>query len=384
MAGKTVIVLGGGIGGLVAANKLHHLLGRDHRVIVVDRNPRHSFTGSYLWLLNGKRTVGQVERELSRLERKGIDFIQGDVTSIDPAASKVTVGGKDLDYDYLVVSLGAELDPGSIPGLSRAAINIYETDGLTEAHKALTAFTGGRLVIAICRMPYKCPAAPYETALISDNILRSIGVRDKTEIEIVTWEPAPMPVAGPVMGQAILSLTEPRGIKYRPNSTINSVDPDTRQVLLEGDEPAPYDLLLTVPPHKCPQVIKDAGLTGEAPWVPVDPGTLATQHENIFVIGDATMIKLPNGKMLPKAGVFAHKHAETVAHGIAASIKGKPQPKPYDGEGFCFVEIGDGSAGFAKGNFYAEPDPAVRARKPSRMLHWGKVAFEKYWFWKYL
>ena len=260
MVGKTVIVLGGGIGGLVAANKLHHLLGRDHRVIVVDKNPRHSFTGSYLWLLNGKRTAGQVERELSRLERKGIDFIPGEVTSIDPAASKVTVGGKDLDYDYLVVSLGAELDPGSIPGLSRAAINIYDTDGLTEARKALTSFSGGRLVIAICRMPYKCPAAPYETALISDNVLRSIGVREKTEIEIVTWEPAPMPVAGPVMGQAILSLTEPRGIKYRPNSTINSVDPETRQVLLEGDDPVPYKLLSVLPPHERPQLIKDSWL----------------------------------------------------------------------------------------------------------------------------
>ncbi|MBI5869816.1 MAG: NAD(P)/FAD-dependent oxidoreductase [Actinobacteria bacterium] len=382
MSGKTVMVLGGGIGGIVAANKLHHLL-RDDKVIVVDKSPRHSFTGSYMWILNGTRVGSQVEKDLSVLDKKGIEFVQGEVSGIDASAGKVTVGGKDMGYDHLVVSLGADLDPGMIPGLSRSGINIYSVDGLTEAHQELAKFQGGRIVIAICRMPYKCPAAPYEAAMIIDQMLKKTGVREKTEIEIVTWEPQPMPVAGPVMGQAVLSMMEPAGIAYRPNTTIASADPDTKQLLLEGGEAVPYDLLLYVPPHKCAQVIKDSGLTGEGGWVPVDPGRLTTSHENLYVIGDAAAIKLPNGKMLPKAGVFAHKHAETVAHEIAATIKGSAQPKPYDGLGFCFLEVGDGTAGYAKGNFYAEPDPAIQARKPNKMLHWQKVAFEKYWFWKY-
>ncbi|MHB1326248.1 MAG: FAD-dependent oxidoreductase [Thermoleophilia bacterium] len=215
-------------------------------------------------------------------------------------------------------------------------------------------------------------------------MLRARGVRDKSAIEIVTWEPAPMPVAGPVMGEAVLSMVKPRGITYRPTTNITAVDPDQKQISVEAGEPLPYDLLLYVPPHKCAQVIQDSGLTGDGGWVPVDPGRLTTAYENLFVIGDATAIKLANGKMLPKAGVFAHKHAETVAHEIAASVKGAPAPKPYDGEGYCFLEAGDGTAGYAKGNFYAEPDPAVNARKPGKLLHWGKIGFEKYWFWKYL
>lgn len=384
MAGKTVVVLGGGIGGVVAANKLHHLLGREHRVVVVDRSPRHSFTGSYVWVLSGERTVGQVERELSRLSRKGIEFIQGGVNTIDTAASRVTVDDRELDYDYLVVSLGAELDPGAIPGLSRAGINVYELSGLAEARQSLLGFKEGRVVVAICRMPYKCPAAPYEIAMLADEILRVQGVRDKCEIEVVTWEPFPMPVAGKVMGDAVLSLMSPRGIAYKPNTTITSVDPDNRQISLEEGEPVPYDLLLVVPPHKCPDVIRESGLTGESPWVPVDPGTMATQHENVYVIGDATIIKLPNGKFLPKAGVFAHKHAEAASHQIAAKIKGEGPARPYDGVGYCFIETGKGMAGYAKGNFYAEPDPAVQPKPPGKLMHWGKIAFEKYWFWKYL
>lgn len=384
MADKTVMVLGGGIGGVVAANKLHHLLGREHRVIVVDKRPRHSFTGSYVWVLNGMRTAGQVERELSRLTRKGIGFVQGEVNAIDTAGSSVTVDDRKMEYDYLVVSLGADLDPGSIPGLPRAGINVYELEGLAEARRSLLNFSGGRLVIAICRMPYKCPAAPYEIAMFADDILRAQGVREKSEIEVVTWEPFPMPVAGKAMGDAVLSMMEPKGIAYKPNTTITSVDPENRQVVLEEGGPVPYDLLLYVPPHKCPDVIRDAGLTGEAPWVPVDPGTMATQHENVYVIGDATIIKLPNGKFLPKAGVFAHKHAETAAHQIAAKIKSGASAKPYDGVGYCFIETGGGVAGFAKGNFYADPDPLIKPQKPSKLMHLGKILFEKYWFWRYL
>lgn len=383
MSGNTIMVLGGGAGGIVAANRLRHLLKND-RIVVVDQSPTHSFTGSYVWILGGTRTPVQVERKLSNLGKKGIEFVEGHVSQIDPEAGKVLVDEAEMGYDYLIASPGAELEPESIPGLCCTGINIYEADGLARAHNEIIKFQGGRIVIAICRKPYKCPAAPYETALIIDNMLRKRGERNKTEIEIVTWEPAPMPTAGPVMGEAVLSMIKPKGIGYRNKSTIVSFDPDEKHLSLEGGESIPYDLLLYVPPHKCAQVMRESGLTGEGGWVPVDPGRLSTKHENLFVIGDATAIKLPNGKALPKAGVFAHKHAETVAHEIAARIKGENTSAAYGGEGSCFIETGDGRAGFAKGNFYASPQPAISARKPSKALHWEKIAFEKYWFWKYL
>jgi len=379
---KTILIVGGGIGGIVAANRLRRLLKND-RIIVVDQSPTHSFTGSYVWILSGKRTPAQLERNLSRLTKKGIEFVQGHVSSIDPKASKVWIGDDEIDYDYLVVSLGADLDTDSIPGLCCTGINIYTADGLETARQELLKFQSGRIVIAICRQPYKCPAAPYEATLIIDNVLRQRGIRGQVEIEIVTWEPAPMPVAGPIMGEAVLSMIKPMGINYRNNSTIASFDPDKSKLSLDTGVEVPYDLLFYVPPHKCAQVVRDSGLTGEGGWVPVDPGTFATNYENLFVIGDATAVKLPNGKMLPKAGVFAHKHAEIVASEIAARIKGGARPHPYHGEGYCFIETGKGTAGFAKGNFYAEPNPKIEARRPSKLLHLGKVGFEKYWFWKY-
>jgi sulfide:quinone oxidoreductase len=118
--------------------------------------------------------------------------------------------------------------------------------------------------------------------------------------------------------------------------------------------------------------------------VKVDPKTLATPFERVWAVGDVTGIPLPNGKSLPKAGVFAQGQAEVVARNIASLVHGAAPAAEFGGEGACFVEMGDGRAGFATGNFYATPDPAVRLKTPGRRWHWAKVLFERTWFPRWL
>ncbi len=113
--------------------------------------------------------------------------------------------------------------------------------------------------------------------------------------------------------------------------------------------------------------------------MPVDKRTLQTRYENVYAIGDVTLVSLPNGKALPKAGVFADGQGHTVAQRIAGEIQGAGARAEFDGFGFCWIETGDGSAGFASGQFYAEPDPVVPLPRMGRKWHWGKVLFEKYW-----
>jgi sulfide:quinone oxidoreductase len=85
------------------------------------------------------------------------------------------------------------------------------------------------------------------------------------------------------------------------------------------------------------------------------------------------------GKPLPKAGVFAHGEAEAVVRTIARAITGKGKPATFDGAGECFIEIGEGKAGFGRGNFYARPVPDVKMHAPGRHWHAGKILFEKDW-----
>lgn len=208
---------------------------------------------------------------------------------------------------------------------------------------------------------------------------RKRKTRDRTQIDLYAAEPGPMGVAGPEVSRAVRQMVEAKGISYHAEHQIIEVDPLARRLKFANGALAGYDLLAYVPPHRAPRVVCEAGLVGESGWVVVDRQSLATRFERVYALGDVVAIPLKLGKPLPKAGVFAHGEAEVVANNIVHAITGKGEPAAFDGEGECFIETGDGKAGFGKGNFYAEPVPQVKIRPPAYRWHAAKVLFEKYW-----
>lgn len=379
---RTVLVLGAGIGGIVAAETLRKLLPVSDRVIAVDRAGQHFFPPSLLWLMVGERKPEEFSRPLDRLPRYGIEFLRGNITRIDPARREVEIDGQSLRADALVIALGAEYAPETIPGLAEAGLCIYTMEGATAIRDALIRFSGGRIVILTAAPQYKCPAAPYETALLVDSYLHKRGLREKIAIEIFAAEPRPMFVAGPELGAAVRGMVEARGIAYHPEHQVKEVDTAHRRIIFTNGAETEFDLLLYVPPHRAPAVVREAGLTNESGWIPVDRHTLQTPFDDVFAIGDITTIPLKMGRPLPKAGVFAHGQAEVVAHNIAHAWTGRGTPRQFTGEGMCFIETGGGRAGIGKGNFYAEPMPQVEMRGPNRFWHIGKILYEKYWLYR--
>ena len=383
MNSKTIVILGAGIGGIVAASLLRKALPRAHRVVLVEREERYVFPPSLLWLMTGQRTLKRISRPLEALKKRGIELIRGNVDRIDPQARAVKVNGIELTGDYLVIALGAEYAPETIPGLAQAGHNFYTLAGAESLREARVNFQQGRLVVLVSGVPFKCPAAPYEAAMLLEADLRQRGVRDRVSIDLYSPEPGPMGVAGPEVSAMVRQMVESKGIAYHPEQAVAKIDPQARQIYFTNDTTADFDLLAYVPPHRAPQVVRDAGLCGESGWVPVDRGTLETKYPGVYAIGDVTGIPLAIGKPLPKAGVFAHEEAEVVAHNIARAITGQGDAQTFQGHGECFVEIGDGRAGVGRGNFYAEPKPQVALYPPSRLRHLGKVAYEKYWLFKW-
>ena len=379
MPGKTILILGGGIGGQVAANCLRRLLGREHRIVLVDRERTFTFSPSLLWMIVGARKPAQFSRDLSRLSLKGIEVIEAEITTIDPAARRVSTSAGELTGDYLIIAMGAELAHDAVPGWKPSAINFYCLEGAELTQAALASFQGGRLCLVVAATPYKCPAAPYEAAMLIADFFVRRGIRENVDLHIYTPEPLPMPVAGPVLGNAVRQMLEERGIAFHPNLKLERVDSEARALVFAGGERAEFDLLLGVPPHRAPAAVRDSSLLGDAAWIPVDARTLQTRYERVYAIGDVTTIMLPVGKPLPKAGVFAHYEAETVAENIAAEIEGKKPAHTFDGQGSCFLELGAGQAGFAGGNFYATPEPRVTMRWPGYHWHWAKILFERWW-----
>lgn len=370
---KTVLVLGGGIGGIATANRLRKILDRKHRVVLVSREAEFSFAASYLWVMTGDRSPAQITRPLKRLQRRGIEVVIGEVERIDPTTRTVVVSGNSLTSDYMVVSLGADWATDRVQGLANYGHTFSTLPGAELLAKKLTTITSGRITVVTAAPLYKCPAAPYEAALLIDAGLRKRGVRDHVEVVLRSAEPTPMPVAGANVSTAVEQILKEREIDYAPNRQLTAVEPG---LIHFGVEQESTDLLVYMPPIAAPTVIADSPLAASDGWIHADSNTLATDFDGVFSIGDNTHIVLKNGKPLPRAGVFAHAQAQAVAERISADIQGKPERAEFDGHGGCFIETGAGRAAYGSGNFYADPAPQIEMHAPARRWHWGKEAFE--------
>jgi len=382
MRDQTILILGGGIGGVVAANRLRKRLGRHHRVVLVDREPTFALAASFLWVMTGDRRPEQIARPLGRLERKGIEVVRGEVERIDPERREAVVDGRTLKADHLVVALGAQFAPEAVPGLPAAGLTFCTLDGAERLRDALDRTRTGRIVVLTAAPAYKCPAAPYEAAMLIDALLRRRGLRSAVDIALHSAEPGPMGVAGPEASAAVRAMVEQKGIAYHPEHLIARAEP--RRVLFTDGASVDFDLLVYVPPIRPPSVLADSALVDDSGWVRVDRHTLETRFPGVYAIGDVTLIPLAMGKSLPRAGVFAHAQAEVVARNIVRTVEGKAPSERFDGHGACFIETGDGRAGFGAGNFYAEPHPTIQMRRPGWLWHAGKVLFEKQVMWQWL
>jgi sulfide:quinone oxidoreductase len=181
------------------------------------------------------------------------------------------------------------------------------------------------------------------------------------------------------MGEAVAQMLSAKNIQLHPKRQVQHIEPASRELVFADGQREPFDFLAAVPPHRAPAVLRGSQLVNDAGWVQVDKHTLKTRYDNVYAVGDATMITLANGKPLPKAGTFAHAQAEVVAERISAAIHSAESEVEFDGAGYCWLESGGGSAGFTSGHFYAEPDPLVPLPRAGRLWHLSKVMFEQYW-----
>jgi sulfide:quinone oxidoreductase len=382
--GRTVVVLGAGIGGLCVAEVLGHYLPDGDRVVLVDQCDRQTLGLSLLWVMRGWRKTEQVQTRIEKVSRRGLDFVRGAVEVISPQERRVQVGGKEIAYDALVIALGAELDVDAMPGLGDALRNgapageYFSVEGAAALADRMRRFEGGRLCVVVTRLPFRCPAAPYEGALLLADRQRERGQREATTIEVFTPEPLPMPVAGPEVGRALASLLAERGVTFHPQVELEGVDARSRELHFGSGQRETYDFLVAVPPHRPPQAVVEAKFSASG-WVPVHPRTMATPAEAVWAVGDVTALVLANGKNLPKAGVFSRHQAEAAARAVARHF-GYDAPEPwFSGQGACFVEVGEGMAAYGSGDFLAEPGPRVELSPPSIEHHRAKEAEEAGW-----
>ncbi len=364
-----VVILGGGVGGTIVANVLAKKA-KGAEVTLVDRTGRHVYQPGFVYVAFDRMKPEKLARDERKLLRKRVRLVLDEAVRVDDAAKQVHLkSGTVLPYDYLVIAGGSRLAPDELPG-AEGAYHFYSVEGALRLREALAKFPGGRVVITVGGIPYKCPPAPAEAACLLDYYFTRRGIRDKVEIHYLSPLGRVFPLE--TVSPTVQRVFDEKHVKYTTFFNAERVDPEKKVVeSLEG-ESVPYDLLILIPPHHGAKFAADSGLTDAGGWIPTDKYTLQVKgHEgSIWAIGDITDIPIS------KAGATAHYEAKVVAANLAALVRGEPPTARYNGTVMCFCDAGF-HRGIAMRFDYTHPPvpPPV-----SRHWYWGKVLVNKlYW-----
>jgi len=388
---QRVVILGGGVGGTLTANlvarKLKARIAKgEAKVTVVDLSGKHTYQPGYMYIAMGHERPERLVRSERSLLDSNVDLVVDLVQKVDVASSRVELAsGEALHFDQLVIATGSRIVPETMESFDQEAHHFYTAAASAKLRKALDAFTGGKILIGIAGIPYKCPPAPLEVAFLVESELRDRGLREKSEIQFLS--PINRAFTIESVSEMATPIFEEKGIDLQLLAGIDSIDAERKVVITDAMEEYGYDLLICIPPHKGAQVVIDSGLAPKSGWVPTDrhslqvkkmaaPGTKdedVERYPNIYALGDAT--DLP----LSKAGSTAHFEAPVVAERVAAAILGrKPSGKHalYSGKVMCFFEVGDGKGTILSFDYDNPPKPP----KPNQLWHLGKIVFNKtYW-----
>ncbi|HKN56646.1 MAG TPA: FAD/NAD(P)-binding oxidoreductase [Amycolatopsis sp.] len=351
---KRIVILGGGTGGTLSANRLRRELGEGAHITVVDRDDQHVYQPGLLFVPFGMADAEDLVRSRPGQLAEGIGFHCGEIERVDIDGDRVHLAdGTVLGYDVLVVATGARLMPEETEGLTgpgwrHRVDTFYDLDGAMGLESALAAFDGGRLVVNVIDLPIKCPVAPLEFCFLADWYFTELGIRDKVRLTYAT----PLDGAG------------------------------NRLVSFDGRE-LEFDLAVVVPLHGgASYVDRSPGLGDEFGFIRTDEHTLQSKvRDNIFVIGDAASVPTS------KAGSVTHFEGEVLVRNVIRFLEGNPLDAAFDGHTNCFIESGFGKAMLIDFNYDTEPLPGrypgaagLPLLKESHLNHLGKLMFSwLYW-----
>ena len=369
-----IVILGGGFGGLAAANEIRKSLSESQaKITIIDKKDWFMVGFAKLWIISGARTFEDSTGSLNDLPKKGIHFLKDEITKLNLENKTIQTKSQTMSYDFLIISTGAVLAPQRIPGLSENGYNLYDHSQLLEIKDKIENMDSGKIAICVMGMPYKCPPAPFEASLIIDSMLRKLNIRDSVQIDFYSPAPITLPAAGPEVSKQILELINSEKISFHDSCKTKSVE--TNKLVFENGD-ADFDLLLAVPPHIAPKIIYDARLAKDPGFIPIDRDC-KTSFENVFAVGDVTSLVVTEKMAVPKAGVFAEGEAIAVAKNIISKIQEKNDFVLYDGKGGCFIESGRDTASVIEVDMFAEPKPSTKLTESTTENLIKKQEFEK-------
>jgi len=336
---KKILILGGGTGGLMASKELREILGDEVEITVIDRRKYTDFRPSYLYVMMGYREPHEISAPLELLNKFGVRFVNDEVTAIDAPNRVVrTKSGASYKYDYLLVSLGAEVREDLVPG--GPFPHPWELNSALETRKAIMEFKKGKIVVAVHSTPYRCPPAPWETALLLDFYYSGLGKRGEVDITMVHPFKRPFENFGPLAAKMMEGMMAERKIGWvgvGKNPAIESIDRNSKTIVASNGEKIKYDMLILIPPHKPPKAVAESEISDPSTgWAKPQPPTMRTKYDDVYAVGDVAAPSLKLGM----AGVILHSYIKYPLASIISDIKGSYISKDFRVFGSCVLDVG--------------------------------------------
>lgn len=385
---KRIVIVGAGTAGIMLANKLAKT---GVYATVIEPNDCHYYQPAFLFVPFGHYSLDELKKPVKSLLNRRINRIRASVKSVNPSENYLLLDSNErVDYDALVIASGTHVDTSMTEGLHgsgwrRNIFDFYTPDGAMALRKALAEFTGGNLVIQIMDMPIKCPVAPLEFTFLADDYFKKRGIRDKVKLTYVTSLSGAFtkPVASEKLGHMLCD----RNVDLVADFYAERVDPEQNKVVCYDGREVAYDLLVAIPVNVGADFLRGSELVNELGFVEVNHHSLqSSKYSNIFAVGDAADVPTS------KAGSVAHFEVDGLTENIQNLMNGQPVKEVFDGHANCFVEAGHGKALLLDFNYETQPllgkfpfavIGPMRLLKPSRINHWGKLAF-RYIYWRML
>lgn len=389
---KTIVILGAGTAGTIMANKLRKSLStREWNITLVDRETTHYYQPGFLFIPFGTYTKKDVVKPIEKYLPSGVTLIKKEIEKVHPEKNQVLLADETLlPYDILIIATGAQIKPEETLGMKdqlwqKQIFDFYTLEGAMALGSFLDTWKGGKLVMAITEMPFKCPIAPIEFVCLADAFFTKKGIRNNVEITFVT--PLPGAFTKPIATQMLSNVLSDKHIDIVPDFYIEHIDNENKKLVSYDEKEIPFDVLTIVPLNKGADFIGTSGLGDELNFVPVNKHTL--QHEqylNIYAVGDAAALPAS------KAGSVAHFAADVLFENIMSAIQGKSLEAKFDGHSNCYIETGFGKATLIDFNYETEPLsgtyplPVVgpfKLLKTTWINHLGKLFF-RWLYWNIL
>lgn len=366
-----VLVLGGGFGGVVAADHLAKRLSNEHQVTLVSRSKNFVFYPALVRLAFGKCERSDVSFDLRQamLDRR-VNFIEAEVAYIDPLDKKVTIAHGEVEgklpYDYLIFALGRRLATERITGFFEHAHHLLNVDKAIQFGKAVSNFHERHAVIGQCEGA-RLPVPVYETAFALARRLQERGESERAKITVVIPDGGDSALGEKANASLNKSLAA-HGINLVHDFPIKTVT-RTSVFSTQGDT-LDFDLLMLVPPFRGSSAASYTGSTDTSGYVLVDRTMKVIGHEGIYAVGDCVSF---DG---PKMGHMAVRQGEVAAANLVAEIDGLKPVAHYSHEMRVVIEDPGGDSIYSYKDVWTDEPGIVRE---GRFWSWAKRVQQRYW-----